>query len=317
VTDRRLAEVARPVCVVYLVRSSEGLEPLRGFISSYLEHSPGIEHELVLLFKGFADHSAAAAHRELADGHQARELFVPDRGFDLTAYRFAAEALDASRYCFLNSHARVLSGGWLAHLDRALSTRGVGLAGASGSWASLLSFALLHLRLPGGYTNVYENPRAAIREFSELDRDRGGAGPSSSLMRAAFTAIALAGNLRGFERFPAHHVRTNAFIVGHETFMRVSRANLRTKVQAHRLESGKASITHRTERLGLRAVVVDGDGHMLEHPDWPASHTFWQGRQDGLMVSDNQTEAYRRGGPERRLLLSRYAWGNQAAPVPG
>jgi hypothetical protein len=308
-------ERPRALCVVHLVRSGAGTEPLGRFLTSYREHPAGVEHDLVLLYKGFDSASAAAEHRELAGDLPVEELFVSDQGFDLTAYATAADSLNAARYCFLNSHARILAANWLTHLDSALSAPGAGLAGASGSWASIVSYGLFHLGLPSAYRRVYGDRRSTVRAFAELDRERTGTPADiSAPRRSVYTALSLAGAAVGFERFPAHHLRTNAFIIDHGVFAEVGQAALRRKVQAHRLESGRDSITRRVERLGLDALVVDRDGLSYAHADWPSSETFWQGAQGGLLVADNQSEDYQRAGSERRLLLSRYAWGDQAAP---
>ena len=45
-------------------------------------------------------------------------------------------------------------------------------------------------------------------------------------------------------------------------------------------------------------------------PHWPASHTFWQGTQDNLLVADNQTDDYADAAPPVRRLLSQFAWGS-------
>lgn len=301
--------------MVHLVRRGNGLEPLRRFLDSYRSHPAGCDHRLVLLFKGFEnDEADLAAHRDLARDLAVEQVRVADEGLDLTAYRTAAGRLHAPRYCFVNSHSVILADGWLGHLDRALRGRGVGVAGASGSWASILSYAVFHAGLPGAYRSVYPDRAGALSAFAALDRERkGGAEPVGGIRGRVHTAIALSGMAVGFERFPAHHVRTNAFMLEHDLFMDVGRGTLRRKVQSHRLESGRDGITRRVEAHGLAAVVVDRDGRSHTHEDWPDSETFWQGEQRGLMVADNQTRTYEQADPARRSLLARYAWGERAA----
>jgi hypothetical protein len=293
--------------LVHLVRKAEGVETLERFLASYRAHDAGIEHELILLFKGFEGHADVAGHLALAEGLGAHELHVSDEGFDLTAYHRAAQRLTAERCCFVNSHSRILAGGWLARLAAALDEPGVGIAGASGSWASLRSYALLHLGLPGPYGRIFEDRREAVATLAEV----AGSERAGGLRGAAYTAISLAGDLRGFDGFPAPHVRTNAFVIERARFLRVASGALTRKVQAHRLESGRTSITRAVEREGAAAVVVDREGRSYRSHDWPASETFWQGSQRGLMVGDNQTGAYERAAPAQRRVLARYAWGAQ------
>jgi hypothetical protein len=305
-----------PLWLVHLVREANGIEPLRRFLDSYREQPAGVEHRLVLLFKGFQDPAAVRPHRRLADELAFEEIHVSDEGFDLTAYLQAAETLSDGRYCFVNSHSRILCPGWLDYLDRALSMPGTGLAGASGSWASLLSYALFHVGLPSVYGRVYPDRAATMEGFQQLDRQRmGSPAPLTPPRRWLHTAFALAATSRGFERFPAHHVRTNAFVIDHDTLMSTVHPAVRRKVHGHRLESGRHSLTRQVQRLGLGAVVVDRLGRAYTPEDWPASETFWQGNQRGLLVADNQTADYDSADAARRLLLARYAWGDRAAPL--
>jgi hypothetical protein len=307
---------SEPLWLVHLVRATNPIEPLRRFLDSYRLQPAGVEHRLVLLFKGFQDPAAADAHRELAGKLSYEEIHVSDEGFDLSAYRQAAETLAGGRYCFLNSHSRILAPGWLGHLDRALSIPSTGLVGASGSWASMLSYALFHVGLPSVYGRVYPDRASTLEAFQQLDRQRTGSIASVSRPRRWLsTALALGAAFRGFERFPARHVRTNAFVIDHDTLMSTANPALRSKVHSHRLESGREGLTRQVQRLGLDAVVVDRRGHVYAPADWPASETFWQGAQRGLLVGDNQTADYDSADAALRLLLARYAWGHQAAPL--
>ncbi len=301
--------------LVHLVRKAEGIEALERFLDSYRAHDAGTDHELVLLFKGFVDRSDAARHLALAEDLDVRELYVGDDGFDLTAYHRAAQSLTTERCCFVNSHSQVLAPGWLGHLVRALDELGVGLAGASGSWASLRSYALLHLGLPSAYGRIYVDRREAVSTLAQI-----GGGDSQrvgGVRRIAYTAITLAGDLRGFEGFPVPHVRTNAFAIDRPRFLRVALGGLSRKVQAHRLESGRGGITRAVEREGAVAVVVDREGRSYRSEEWPASETFWQLSQRGLMVADNQTAAYERATLAQRRILARYAWGSEGAARDG
>jgi hypothetical protein len=121
--------------------------------------------------------------------------------------------------------------------------------------------------------------------------------------------------LRAFERFPAAHLRTNAFVVEHELWTDLSPVLLRSKLDAHALESGRRSLTCQIQDRGLAVVVADRFGDSYKPPDWAASETFWQGAQKGLVVADNQTDSYAFGDIERRMLLARFAWGQLAAPA--
>jgi hypothetical protein len=303
---------ADDLCVVHLVRARNGLEPLHTFLDTYRRHEAGIDHELVLLLKGFGDEAAAADHVRAARDLHPRTIHVSDAGFDLDAYATAAQRLNRTRYCFLNSFSRVLADRWLASLAAA-HAEGAGLVGASGSWASMLSYSLFHLGLPSAYRATLGPRTEAIAQFEALDHDRTGArftgGPRQRLGRLRV----LLDMSVGFERFPAPHVRTNAFLIGHEMLGELVLADARRKVDAHRLESGRRSITRQVQALGRRAVVVNRAARAYEWPDWPASETFWRGDQAGLLVADGQTDDYMRADPRRRRLLSSFAWGEHGS----
>ena len=302
---------AGDLCVVHLVRASNGLDPVREFLRSYRRHDAGSDHRLVFALKGFADEGSAGEHVALAGDLDPTPIHVLDRGFDLDAYAAVAQRLPCSRYCFLNSFSRVLADGWLAALDAA-HAGGTGLVGASGSWASMLSYSLFHLGLPSAYRRPF-GPRAeAIRGFEALAAERTGVTPSGGLRHRLGQARALLDMSIGFPSFPAAHVRTNAFLIARDVLGRLALAPGRRKVDAHRLESGRRSITAQVRGLGLRALVVDRGGRVYEPDDWPESETFWHGDQAGLLVADGQTDDYEHADASRRRLLSAFAWGERA-----
>jgi hypothetical protein len=134
------------VHVVHLVWAPLGLAPLRRFVGSYRSHGAGTEHRLVLLFKGFADRSETAAHLDVLDGLEHESMYYARPTFDLPAYAAAAEALEASHLCFLNSESALLADGWLAAMHERLLEPGVGAVGATGSYESPRSINPLRRR---------------------------------------------------------------------------------------------------------------------------------------------------------------------------
>lgn len=309
------------LCVVHLVRVGEPVGSLRRFIDSYTAHSAGAEHRLVLLFKGFeADRAALAPYRSAAEDVDHDELQVSDHGFDLTAYRAGAESLRSGCYCFLNSHSEILMDGWLGLLRDALEKDGVGVAGATGSWASQASLARLLLRLPGPYsglldrvsvTRVLDRLQGAGLESDdgtpvEVSAGSGRVAAAAAMLRSVPHALRLTAAV---SPFPAAHLRTNAFLVRHRDFVGLDGFAATTKLQAHAAEGGRRSMTRQLSSRGLRAVVVDRAGNVHDSESWPRSDTFWQGHQQGLIVADNQTKLYQRADAESRLTLSRLAWG--------
>ncbi len=312
----RTALSPRP-CVVHLVRAANGIEPFAAFLESYRAHPAGIPHDLALVFKGFESPKEAEQHLALAGGLVSEAIYVTDEGFDLTAYFAAADRLQRECYCFLNSYSVILADDWLRLMHAALGERGVGLVGASGSWGSIHSYLWFHLGLRGPYARVFDDRRRTRELMAQLTkRASGGAEASPGWLAGKLTTVReMRHQFLYFEPFPCHHVRTNAFMLTGELCSRMHIGELRGKIDAYRLESGRASITRQVERIGLRPVLVTRDGRSHEVADWAASGTFWQRNQENLLVADNQSREYESANADLRLLLSRYAWGELADPA--
>jgi hypothetical protein len=309
------------LAVVHLVRQANGIEPLRIFLDSYRRHPAGLEHELVLVFKGFEQGPPGERYRHLAGELDARWLSVPDEGFDLGAYCRAARELPHRRLAFLNSFSVILADDWLKLLAAPALDPGVGAVAASGSWGSHASHTRYNLGLGGPYAGVFADRESTQRVFAELAQGseeaqaqaRGG-----RVARALRTAGTIARQSAGFAQFPSPHLRTNGLLIERERWLRICGHPPRDKLAAHRLESGRQGITARL-RSGAQEVLVAGrDGRAYGCADWPASVTFWQGDQGNLLIGDNQTRSYQLGDALRRQVLSGYAWGERAAPAePG
>jgi hypothetical protein len=194
------------------------------------------------------------------------------------------------------------------------------LAGATGSWASIRDSRRYHLGLSSGYDGVLgdrETTRLGLLEVTRLHRpgkrDHG---------RLPFKAAALAELIRDrgrFDRFPAPHLRTNAFVASRELMLSTGMPRIRRKADAYRFESGRASLTSRVLKAGERAVVVASDGAIYDPDGWDRSGTFWQGHQEQLIIADNQTDGYERAPLALQRLLSAFAWGHAVGlrPEPG
>jgi hypothetical protein len=316
--------------VVHLVWGPLGLSPVREFLSSYRRYGAGIEHELVVLLNNVEDRMRAELEAEL-EGVEHRLLEIPEPVQDLTAYAQAAERLEHRRLCFLNSYSTILAHGWLEKLSQALDQPGVGLVGATGSWASLHSAVLNVFFLPNPYRGVFPDRKTAGEQMRvielELENARMSAGksleipdapPRTLLDRVIATLRSfppMAEQLLRFGPFPDHHLRTNAFMVERSTFTGLRMRTIRRKTDAYLLESGRSSFTRQVQSQGLRTLVVDRDGSTYDHDRWDESRTFWQGDQERLLIADNQTRIYSYGEFDRRRLLSAFAWGPRADPV--
>ena len=273
------------ICVAHLVRKKNGVEPFRRFLESYLEYPSGVDHELLILYKGFAGQADIAPYEEMLSGVRHSFLTIADFGFDLRAYFIAAEKSHSKYLCFLNSFSVLLDKDWLLKLYRHISESSVGLVGATGSWGSVC---------PGQISGKKNLPlwKRLLRPLAWR------------LIRAYLELY--------FDNFPNYHIRTNGFMIARDTMLKIHRGLLLTKMHVYRLESGKNSITKQVERMGLKPVVVGKDGRGYDKEEWHRSSTFWREGQRNLLISDNQTRKYDREDGDCQQCRERFAWGGAA-----
>jgi len=273
--------------LVYLLRARNGPEPVRAFVEGYCQNRGGLDHELVVVYKGFHTLTETDAYDPCWAGLPHQRRVVPDRGFDLEAYFGVLSEPGCSRFCFLNSYSQVLDPDWLAKLSASLDASGVGLVGATGSWESL-------------YTNA---------------RDEHALGLERSVWQRWLRPVRLAWLRRRFPQFPNPNVRTTAFMAERRVLERVVVPPMRVKLEVLQFESGYRSLTRQIQSMGLQVRVTGRDGVAHAPDGWAGSHTYRQGTQENLLVADNRTRQYDRAGPADRARLSRVAWGDQAQPA--
>ncbi len=278
--------------LVYIAFAPFGPKPFKAFIASYERHRPGIDHDLYILCKGFANNSDTKEFLKAAATVACTALRVPDGGFDLGTYHHIARRLDASHFCFLNTRSVILVGDWLKMLYEHCLDERVGAAGATASCESL-------------YTDYLRSIAEGLRKGNSL----------RTIVHRSFLNRWRHRYL--FNQFPNPHLRTNAFMVRSDVFNRMNFGAIRSRLDTARLENGRGSITRQLARMGLDAIVVGRDGCAYGPPDWRHSDTFWQGEQGNLLVADNQTEKYALADATGRARLSCIAWGNESGSAGG
>jgi hypothetical protein len=205
------------ICVVHLVRAKNGIEPFSNFLESYLHYGSGIDHDLLIVFKGFKDEKGTAQYRQLLKDISFRTIYVRDRGFDIGSYFVAANTVNNKYVCFLNSFSTIRDHDWLLKLNVHLTKQNIGLVGATGSYESAYSNLLIEQRSLG----------ATKSEIGRRLRDY------------------LAGRKykHYFDPFPNYHIRTNGFMISRDVMRKVHQGIILSKMDAHRFESGKRSLT--------------------------------------------------------------------------
>lgn len=293
-----MTAAAGKVCVVHLVRAANGTAPLRVFLDSYRRHPAGLDHELLLLCKGFGAR-LPDEYEPLLAGVACTRRFIPDRGFDVDAYFRLAREHDAKAYCFLNSFSVILSDGWLEKLFRALIEQDAGMVGATGSWQSISS----------NYAEALSDAPSFRPGYPAWKRQLVTWFPFLRTVPPKVRLLLLRGT---FDAFPNYHLRTNAFMLRRETAVAVQVPPMRRKFDTFKFESGSQGLTRQVLAMGRPVLVVGRDGKAYDMQDWHRSNTFWRRNQENLLVADNQTSSYERMNDEERAMYSAIAWGPAA-----
>lgn len=286
----------KDICVVHLVRAANDMSYFRRFLDSYRAHPGGVEHDFMILFKGFESAADKQPYLELLSGVPHRTFDVSDEGFDINAYYKVADTYGGEyRYfCFLNSHSMILDDGWLAKLYHHAAQDDVGLVGASGSWQSHRG-AHSVLRMVMSIANYFGRALCANTSLSLK-------------MEQMNEVIKEFVYLLNYDRYPNVHVRTNAFMVASSTFGMVDGRSIRTKRDAYIYESGKHGLSKVVMDSGKKLLIVGRDGLGYEPQAWSTSKIYWNGEQENLLVSDNVTRQYELATLEGRAKLAEIAW---------
>ncbi len=277
------------IAVIYLMWLPYGQSYLQSFVASYLAQPAGHAHTLYILFNGTKDPQEIDACRQLLKqaGISYEELEIP-QGQDITAYFFASGRVSAEYILFLNTYSRFLHPQWLAKYVHALSaTPNTGLVGATASCQSY-------------YSSVFQK---------HPWKWEGEKGFAYNFRKYKLFLKAMAYWYFLFQPFPAPHIRSNAFLISRKLFQQVAARAIRNKMAAYQFESGRKSMTNEVLRRGYQAVVVDCRGETHEVIDCKKRPIFWNGNQEDLLVSDNQTTLYQEADTESRKIFRTLAWG--------
>ncbi len=297
----------KELCVAHLVRAQNGIEPFRDFLESYRQNPGGVEHDLLIVFKGFDHPQDIEEYCALLTPFRYLTLEISDEGFDITAYFAVVEHYsDKYKYfCFLNSYSVIQDREWLRKLYENISRSGVGLVGATGSWHSHNAtvraryrsiVAAVFRRHNKGLSNIENRPPKKNHFWKSIFS-------KIRAVRRSFTYMI------HFDPFPNFLIRTNVFMISGELMKSLECPVIQTKMDAYKFESGKRGLTIQILNKGSRVIVVGKDGVGYEKEAWHKSKTLWQYDQENLLVTDNQTRDYQDGTAERRRFLSLLSWG--------
>ena len=334
--------------VVFLARVADGIPSLARFARSYERCEAGVDHELIVIFKGDEQSPELQQAKAVFSRIRHTGIGVPDEGFDLGAYRAVAQRVEHRYLCFLNTHSEILVSQWLLHVFRAAADSGVGIAGSMGSFESIRSTVVLLRRAIWAAVGSGRQVDPAIGHYfdfvmrlhrpawygadGELLQPASARGGLNRLRRLAArvifypmfrrkgTALIWPGaapfDYMQFPAFPNPHVRTNGFFMSRERFLKLQTPRLPSKIDTSLIESGPDSITRRLLNDGLRAVVVDRAGATYDIDRWPQSRTFRLSDQNGLLFGDNHTRAFTSMSAGAKATHERITWGDFLKPAP-
>ena len=327
------------VGLVYLARQAEGIAAFRRFAQSYHRHPAGMEHDLIVIYKGFEQQKELQEARQVFENCRHTGIELPDSGFDIGSYLECSRRTAQEYLCFLNTHSEVAAPGWLWHLHDFAARPDVGVAGAMGSyeslrqsWELILKFHWLYYAqgfpIEDAVARYYVKFREylppmksflhwrkllppALRTISYRRAEAAFRDSRDALFRSkAFRVIGM------FPKFPNPHIRSNGFMLRREGLRRFDAMAIATKDDACFFESGPDSLTAQIRRGGQAAIVVGGDGRGYDVDQWPRSGTFRLDDQGNLLVTDNHARAFLEMTTENRLTHARMTWGEYLEPLP-
>lgn len=292
------------IAVVHLVRAVNGIAPLKLFLESYQRNDGGIEHDLIVVMKGFGQDIETKEYFELLSSFECRTLNVTDIGLDITAYHSVIKKYSNQyRYfCFLNSYSVIQDKKWLKKMYTKLDAPTIGMVGASGSWHRVGEVRPHLSPMKAAFLQTY------WREYKTFFVKRWLKSFISG-MGVIRDQIAYINNIINFPKFPNYHIRTNGFMLSSYLLQQVTFPSVVTKMDAYKFESGRNSLTRQVLKRGLDVLVIGKDGKGYKKEAWCKSKTFWQAEQENLLITDNQTNDYKNGDLKKRNFLSYAAWG--------
>ncbi len=261
------------------MRKANGISPFLSFIDSLHRFPPPADCKLVFIFKGFDTNDVELKnYLRVLSAFNFETIYVSDAGYDITAYFHAAELTHFRYLIFFNSFSVILHQEWFTIFKNNFSEPQTGMLAATGSFES-------------AFTNHLQQGSAGKSLVQKL----------RYWLKCVFLYLM-------FPPFPNPHLRSNAFMVRRKDFLGAKR-RLRTKMQALIFESGRNGLSIQILKKDKKILLLSRSGEGLEPHLWPKSGIFRQGKQENLLISDNQTRVYEQASLSDKNILNELAWG--------
>ncbi len=290
------------ITVIFLSRFEDnGFDKSVRFIESYKKYQAGIEHDLIIISKGWERSTDYKKLVILAKSIRANILVLPDTGFDWGSYMIVVPTLVTDYVCFLNTNSYIISDNWLKILYSAIKNTNIGIAGATASWEI-------------GPTRDLKNILILLKNSSKIRNEK------NRIVRIIKIIWILINNFNLSHffnaiffplQFPNYHIRSNAFITHLNLFKEYikNKKMPKIKLDAYYLESGYCSLTRFIMKQGLNAVVVSKNGDIYFENEWNKSKTFRTSKQENAIIFDNHQKNYQISNKKYKLFLERITWG--------
>lgn len=272
------------IAVIYLLRKGNDLSLLKTFLNSYLKYNAGLEHDLIIIFKGYQIFDSKNDLESILSEIKYSSIYIDDIGFDLDAYFNTAKKLHHDYFIFFNSYSKIQSEKWLIKYYNLCLLDNIGIVGASGSFESPLR----------NWKEQYFSKKSFFLK------------PQIKTLKLFKHFIYLHIYYRNF---PNPHIRTNAFMISSNNLKKIKYKPTLDRSQALLLESGKKSITNQLIEHNLRPLIVGKDGNGFDINLWKESNTFRLNNQENLLILDNRTLNYQLQSKEDKKKLSYISWG--------
>ena len=157
------------IAVVYLARitSDADEQAARKFVSSYELNSSGLNHNLVVIFKGIEKKRLNRA-RKIFSNLEYQPIYLNDNSLDIGAYIEVSSLISEDIIVYLNTNSEILVPNWLKLIVRNFTKPNVGLVGCTGSFESLSLFSAQFPKFPNAHvrTNAFAISRNLFREIT-------------------------------------------------------------------------------------------------------------------------------------------------------
>jgi hypothetical protein len=296
--------------VVYLCRYQDidSFGKIKRFKESYLKHSAGFEHKLIIIRKGFENHEQEweqLMNREIIS-YECRSY--PDADHTLGYYRKILEDYSDRYVLFCTASCELLVDNWLLLFMKHASPNR--LMAHCGSYASTQDVILHNKSVsikckPSFYksnnfcTNYCPYKKANVSILTKITRKVKNKFFSILRDRTEYGKHCI----ENFYSFPNPFLRTSAFMVPPNLLQRIrywpdiSVVTNKSDAQLH--ESGKDSLSIQALKAGYELLVVGADGIAYPMEQWKESRTMSY-NQENLIIGDHMNKCYSYASPEMR-----------------